>query len=114
MAGVAITVDTDAFPLVSEFYWEVDGENFSTSDSISLGEDMIGEVVNITCLVFNVMIGDVQGNDTASCLYTVQGIALHLLRPVRSPISGNGEFRISLYILICILRGDFVNISYQT
>ena len=74
MAGVAITVDTDAFPLVSEFYWEVDGENFSTSDSISLGEEVIGQQVDVSCLVVNVMMGDVKGNDTASCVYTVKGI----------------------------------------
>ena len=74
MVGDVITVETDANPSVSEFHWKVNGEEFSTSDSISLGEDMIGQQVDVSCVVVNVMMGDVKGNDTASCVYTLQGI----------------------------------------
>ena len=74
MVGDVITVETDANPSLSKFYWKVNGEEFSTSDSISLGEDMIGQQVDVSCVVVNVMMGDVKGNDTAACVYTVQGI----------------------------------------
>ena len=70
----AITVETDANPSVSEFHWKVNGEEFSTSDSISLGEDMIGQQVDVSCVVVNVMMGDVKGNDTASCVYSLLGM----------------------------------------
>ena len=79
----AITVETDANPSVSEFHWKVNGEEFSTSDSIYLREDMIGQQVDVSCLVVNVMTRGVKGNDTASCVYTVkgEGYCRHLLGP---------------------------------
>ena len=73
MVGDVITVETNANPSVSEFHWKVNGEEFSTSESVTVGEDFVGEPVEITCMVVNVMVGDVQGNDTASCVYTVKG-----------------------------------------
>ena len=72
MVGDVITVETDANPSVREFLWKVNGEEFSTSESVTMGEDFAGEPVEITCMVINVMMGDVQGNDTASCVYTVK------------------------------------------
>ena len=74
MVGDVITVETDANPSVSEFHWKVTGEEFSTSDSISLGEDMIGQQVDVCCVVVNIMTRGVKGNDTASCVYTIPGI----------------------------------------
>ena len=73
MVGDVITVETDANPSVSEFHWKVNGEEFSTSESVTMGDDFVGEPVEITCIVVNVIMGDVQGNDTASCVYTVKG-----------------------------------------
>ena len=72
MVGDVITVETDANPSVSEFHWKVNGEEFSTSGSVAIGEDFVGEPVEITCMVINAIIGDLQGNDTPSCVYTVK------------------------------------------
>ena len=74
MVGDAITVVTDANPPVSKFHWEVNGNKFSTVDSIYLRENMIGQQVRVFCLVVNVMMGDVKAKDTASCVYTILGI----------------------------------------
>ena len=68
-----ITVETYANPSVSKFHWKVNGEEFSTSDSIYLGEDMIGQQVDVSCVVVNFMMGDVKGKDTASCVFTIPG-----------------------------------------
>ena len=69
-SGDVITVETNANPAVSEYQWKVNGEDFATSENISLGADLSGQV-EVRCLVFNVMVGDVRGNGTASCIFTL-------------------------------------------
>ena len=69
-----LTVQTEANPPVSEFLWLVNGSEFSSGDSISLGEDMIGQEVEVACVVFNILKEDIGGNDTATCVYTVTGM----------------------------------------
>ena len=71
LPGDVISVETDSNPEVSEFKWIVDGSELSTSDSISLGEDMIGREVHVSCEVANVMKGDARGSDNATCVFTV-------------------------------------------
>ena len=70
MVGDVITVETNANPSVSEFQWIVNGEEFSTSVSLTVVDDMVGET-EVSCTIENVMIGDERGTDTVTCAYTV-------------------------------------------
>ena len=78
MEGFVVTVETDSYPSPSEFHWEVNGDSVSTSESITLGPEVAGQQVDVFCLFYNVMMGDARGNDTASCVYSVQGLLVFL------------------------------------
>ena len=96
LPGDVISVETDSNPEVSEFKWIVDGSELSTSDSISLGEDMIGREVHVSCEVANVMKGDVRGSDNATCVFTV-------LQPTGSPL------HVRVNVIVCFTTKDFLH-----
>ena len=73
LVGDVITVMSDSKPAVSQFQWSVDDSEFSTSENISLGQDMAGKSVAVVCTVFNVMVGNIRGNDSVKCIYDVLG-----------------------------------------